>query len=76
MSFHLTFTAANREDALAIVKQTPMPASVTEFIASALAGVPDDQPVSIKASGHLDNGAYASNADISVTPLKFDKPRG
>jgi len=79
MSFHIEFTAKNRADAEAIIDSNVyLPSPVAEFIKASLLAVKVDQPVYVKADGHLyqPKQTVRSNAIIEVRPLEFqDAPK-
>lgn len=77
MSFSIQFTARDRKTARALVKQGNLPPAVQTFLTEALHAVDVDQPVFVKAFGHLyeDGSLNVSTADIRVEPLVFQEPR-
>ena len=76
MSFNKQFSAATKADAVAILDQdSSVPAVVRQIIDMGLEAVADDQPVAVKAVGHIFNNDYrVTTADISVTPITYQKP--
>ena len=74
MSFTLEFTATNPRVATKIVRQDEnLPLCVSAFICQALKGCNTEQPVYVKAYGHLYSGNdyNVSSADLQVREVSL-----
>ncbi len=78
MSFYVDFIAKTRADAEAILMKEHAPESVKAFILQAMTSAKLDEPVSVRATGHLYDGLEGdgkvydvSNAEITVKKVQF-----
>jgi len=67
MSFYLDFFAKTRMDAEAIIVKSTTPDSIKSFIIQALLFAKPDEPVSVKATGHLYAGLEGGGKDYDTS---------